>query len=461
MSRAIHWSFLLLFLFLAFASLYQSPALLDPDNGKDKKSTSGYSFEKETFVRQSPAASQLSAAWNQEAAWSAYDDWEPAIAADRSSSWVYQMTTRYNGPAPCKGCPMPVIIFRSSSNGGASWNADKFLNVSKKKQNDPEIEVASDGAIYAVWLDDYTPGIKFTKSTNRGATWSTPIQFTGKGLKPSWNDKPILAISSNGQHVYIAMNASDSYVAASHNYGATFSPLVKTSNDTRYWFHTAGAVANNGTVYFAAVDYSQDYTGDSYINVLKSTDGSNWTTTRVDTSKEMPPCAWSAGCYLGFFGPTAGLAVDGNGSIMLAYNAGDVAGGPQKLWMRTSTNGTSWSARTELSNGSSAVNNVFPVVAAGTSAGDFRVAWQDDRNGSTAAWNTWYKRTGNGGATWSGDLRISDQTSGAPYKSAAGYVFPYGDYFEMAVDGAGKNHAIWGEGISYTGPGGTWYTSGQ
>ncbi len=394
--------------------------------------------------------------------WSTNNDWEPAIAVDPSSSYVYQLTTRYDGPAPCNRCAGPYIIFRRSSDGGATWDLDQFLTPYRKAHNDPQIEVANDGVIYAAWLNDFVPGVKFLKSSDHGSTWSTPIALTTKAGKPSWSDKPILAISPTGRDVYLAFNASDAYVAYSHDYGATFSKPIKTSNDTRYWFHSGRAIAPNGDVYFAATDYSQDYTGDAHINIVKSTNGGQtWTTTRVDTSKEMPPCAWSPGCYFGFFGPSAALAIDKAGTIMIAYNAGDVAGAPQKMWVRTSTDGVNWSSRVEISNGFSTVHNAFPALAAGPTAGDFRVAWQDDRNGSTTAWNTWYRGTPNGGATWSTPVRLSDLGSGASYKNANGYAFPYGDYFEIAVDASGTAYVVWGEGTSYDGPGGTWYTRGK
>jgi hypothetical protein len=274
-----------------------------------------------------------------------------------------------------------------------------------------------------------------------------------------------MVISPDGQHVYIGFNASDSYVAASHDFGASFSAGVKTNSDTRYWFHTGGAVSplTPQVAWLAAVDYSQDYTGDANINVLKTTDGgATWSTTRIDTSRQLPDCPWADGCYLGFFGPSAALAIDAAGRLAIAYNAGDVAGGPQKMWVKTLAYGSAtWSTRLEISNGSTAVNNAFPALGAGPSAGDFRVAWQDDRQQSQTGWNTWYRRSTDGGASWSAPIRLSDLTSGAPYKSANGYRFPYGDYFELAVDGAGVNHVIWGEGDSYTGPGGTWYTRGQ
>jgi hypothetical protein len=413
-------------------------------------------------IEKSPMRSALTTGFDAERLWSAYNDWEPAIAVDPSSSYVYQLTTRYDGPAACRNCPAPYIIFRRSSDGGATWGADQFLGYGRKSNNDPQIEVAGDGAIYTAWMNDYTPGIMFAKSTDRGQTWSTPIALIAKGGKPTWSDKPILAISPNGKDVYIAFNASDAYVTVSHNYGVTFSKPLKISSDKRYWFHTGGAVAPNGAVYFAAVDYSQDYTGDAYISVMKSTNGgTTWTTTRVDTSKQMPDCAWSPGCTLGFFGPSAALAIDKAGTIMIAYNAGDVASQPQKMWARTSTDGVNWTSRVEISNGSGTVNNGFPALATGPTAGDFRIAWQDDRNGSTTAWNTWYRSTTNSGGTWSAPVRLSDLGSGAPYKNPNGYAFPYGDYFEIAVDTSGTAHVVWGEGSNYNGPGGTWYTRGK
>lgn len=441
---------------------YVATSSNNTEEGKKKKTWTGISYKEQTVVQQAPTVSLTVPGWESERVWSGFDDWEPAIATDPGSTYIYQMTTRYNGPKACKGCPFPVIVFRSSSDSGITWSADKFLAISKKQQNDPQLEVANDGTIYAAWLDEFSPGVKFLKSSNHGQTWTTPISFTGKGKKPAWSDKPILAISSNGQHVYIAFNSSDSYVVASHNFGISFSTPVKTNNDTRYWFHNGGVVAPNGDVYFSAVDYSQDYTGDSHINVLRSADGGmSWITTMIDTSKQMPDCSWSAGCYLGFLGPSAVLAIDSAGKMVLAYNAGVTAGAPQKMYVRTSTNGTTWTTRLEVSNGSSTVNNAFPAVAATTVNGDFRLAWQDDRNGSQNTWNTWYRRSTNGGAAWNTAIRISDLGSGAPYKSTNGYKFPYGDYFEIAVDTTGRNHVIWGEGDNYDGPGGTWYSRGQ
>ncbi len=447
-------------LLILVANVFISPSHSKVD-GEKKKTSTGKSYFYSTRVERVERPSIVGKEFVAERVWSGHDDWEPAIAVDPSSSYVYQMTTRYSGKRPCDSCRLPAIVFRSSSDGGATWGPDRFIALTRLSQNDPQIEVANDGTIYAVFLNDFVPGIKFTKSNDHGVTWTDPIRLTGAGRKPSLSDKPVLTISANGQHVYIAFNASDSWVVASHDFGRTFLPAVKTNNDERYWFHSGGAVASNGDVYFAAADYTQTFVGDVHIDVLKSIDkGKTWTTIRVDTSKKTPACEWSEGCYLGFLGPSPGLAVDPTGKILIAYNAGNVPGGNQRIYVRTSMNGLNWSARQSISFGSGNVNNGFPVVEVG-GTDDFRVVWQDNRNGPPNIWNTWYRRSTNGGQSWSAPIRLSDQPSGAPYKTAGGYFFPYGDYLEFAVDRNGKNYVIWGEGSSYDGPGGTWFTRGK
>lgn len=90
-------------------------------------------------------------------------------------------------------------------------------------------------------------------------------------------------------------------------------------------------------------------------------------------------------------------------------------------------------------------------------AGDVRIVWMEtSAGGNVDAWNAWYRRSADGGATWTAPVRISDATSGAAYKSAAGFAEVYGDYGEIAITNVGKTVAVWGEGASYLGPGGVW-----
>ena len=427
--------------------------------GKARRSTRPPGWGGEPPPRRVPTYSSVEGRFDTQSLWSNSIDWEPAIAVGRSSSYVYQMTDRFGAPQCASGCPDPAIIFRRSSDGGDTWEPDQYVLQTAGSQYDPVIEVAADGVLYAALMDDYDPGVIFTKSLDRGETWSDPIPMAGPGTPIAWSDKPMIAISWDGRDVYLAFNASHAYVAASHDYGETWEAPVKTNRDFRYWYHSGAAVAPNGDVYFASSDYAPDYLGEVGVDIIRSTDrGASWITDQVDTSAEVPDCSWSPGCYFGFFGTQADVAVDSGGRVMIAYNASDVDGTPQKLYVKTSINGVDWSERTLISPPSESVMAGFPALASGAEPGDFRVVWMDDRNGSEAAFNVWYRKTHDGGLTWSEAVRLSDAIDGAPYKTADGFAFPYGDYLEIGVDGDGATHVIWGEGTSYEDAGGTWYT---
>ncbi len=73
--------------------------------------------------------------------------WEPAIAADPGSSYVYQAVTYINASKTCSGCPGTAIFLRSSSDGGATWGAAHPVSLAHGQgwQFDPQIQVAADG----------------------------------------------------------------------------------------------------------------------------------------------------------------------------------------------------------------------------------------------------------------------------------------------------------------------------
>jgi hypothetical protein len=99
--------------------------------GHQKKTWRGVSFADQTVVQETPSASNTTPGFDAERVWSGFDDWEPAIAADPYAPYVYQLTTRYGGPTPCSTCAEPAIIFRRSTDGGATWSPDQFLAVAR------------------------------------------------------------------------------------------------------------------------------------------------------------------------------------------------------------------------------------------------------------------------------------------------------------------------------------------
>jgi hypothetical protein len=383
------------------------------------------------------------------------DDWEPTVALDPSSSYVYQMTTRYGGQKACGKGLKHCILLRASSDGGATWGTARRMPATSNTtaQNDPEVQVASDGTVYAAWMNDFD--VMSARSTDNGATWSTPVNLRlQSGLH--FTDKPILAISPTGADVFIAFNSSDSYVATSHDRGATFTISARTNSDGLYWFAEQGVVAPDGTVMFGESAEEQSGLGPVQLAIVRSTDrGAHWSTSIIGVSQERPPCTTST-CPVDFYGPQTAVAVDQAGKALAVYAANSTADGPMSLFSRTSTDdGATWSPARLVSSAGSAVGADFQQLAAGPTQGDFRMVFMDDRNGP-AAWNTWFVRAS--GTGWTAPVRLSNATSGAPYKSAAGFVQPYGDYLGYAVSTSGTDYAIWGEGPSYAGPGGSWFT---
>ena len=404
-----------------------------------------------------PLSSSPAPGWEPERLWSSRVDWEPVVAVDPSSNAVYQLAARYYA-SPCPGCPDPSLVFRRSEDGGRTWQADEFPFRGGRTQVDAQLRVSSDGTLFAAWLQDWRPGVSFARSRDGGRSWSEPISFA-REIEPHWSDHPLLLVSPDGRTVVLAFNNGHSWIATSHDGGRTFGRPVRTDRDERYWFHTGGVIDGRGEIFIAAVDYSQSYRGPAHVNILRSSDGGvTWRARRVDTAAEAPACEWIPGCYVGFLGPRADLAIDADGTMLLVYNAGTRDGGPQGLWLRRSRDGRHWSRRRRVGARGADVDHAFPVLAAGAAAGDLRLAWQDDRRGR---WNTWYRRSLDGGRHWGRVARLSGSGPTTDYKDARGYLFPYGDYLSIAVGPDGTAHVVWGAGESFNGNGGVWYTRGR
>jgi hypothetical protein len=283
--------------------------------------------------------------------------------------------------------------------------------------------------------------------------------------KVSWNDKPILAVSDNGNDVYITFNGptgGDPYVSQSHDAGGSWA-VTKLANNDRYYFAFDADVAPDGTVYLgeSAILYGGGGnkgtvpSGTIDEHVFVSTNGGASFTDRVVAQVQPGIACVADGCTPDFYLGHHALAVDAAGAIVMLYDGATTAGGLQTIDAKRSTNkGVSWSAAVTLSAvGSQAVD---PTIEAGA-AGDFRAVYAQTTGSNVDAWNVYYRRSTDGGATWSAAVKISDATSGAAYITPSGYLEVYGDYGEMAITSAGKTIATWGEGMSYTGPGGVWF----
>jgi hypothetical protein len=391
------------------------------------------------------------------------DDWEPATAADPNAPYVYLVSTRYGQPKPCKGnCPVPYIALEISRDGGRTWSDGRPLCACKGSgQFDPIIEVVPDtGDVYALWMNGFN--VVFQESRDHGKTWSPPVPTWGN---VAWNDKPTLATSDSGKHVYVSWNGptgGDPWMAQSHDFGETWTQ-TKLVDSRRYFFAYDADVLRDGTVIFS--ESSLDYSGPaasavgtvSHHAFISRDRGRSWRNVVIDRVELGVPCT-TAGCYDDFYDAHDAVSADANGDLVYLNDGAVEPGGPRRIYARRSTDeGRTWSDPVVISRITE--NSTAPAVEA-TGNGDVR-AWYYQTNDARHRWNVWYRTSADGGKTWSSPDLLSDADSGAGYKHPEGFEEVYGDYGEIAITSEGRTFAAWGEGFSWTGPGGVWFNLGR
>jgi hypothetical protein len=386
------------------------------------------------------------------------DQWEPSIAADRYRH-VYVLYPQYNTVPGCSSCPSPTMILVISNDNGRTWQAPKLIAPPGTGQFDAQVVVDPiDGrTAYASWLQDNKSTIVVAKSTDFGVTWTTVVaNSTNAGV-----DKDVLTV--RGNDVYVGYNhAQKVWVSASHDAGATFTSAVVNPNGKLGWSLAGGATIDPaGNVYYAWAGYTQNGGAKGPVNlyISKSSDGgATWSLTLLDVSGAPFDCS-AYFCGWAFLGAQVTMTSDAGGTLYALWNAGAVDKGPERIYFSSSTNaGATWQPKQDVSLAAQGVENSFPAIAAGA-AGDVRIAWMDSRN--APLWNVYYRSSTNGGATWSGETRLSSYVAGYSYIQPAGFSFPFGDYFQISIDSAGNTQACWGEGLNYDTPGSIWYTSGR
>jgi BNR repeat-like domain len=397
------------------------------------------------------------------------DDWEPATAAD-AHQHVYALWSHYGPDPACQTCASPHSELQVSSDGGQSWSAPRALAPSALRQDDPQIEVdPADGrTVFAAFMQGNKSSEYVARSDDFGQTWHPVlVESLQRGT-----DKDILAV--RGQDVYLGYHTQQKiFVSASHDGGANWTLQQPMQNTSKLGVSLASgaAIDSSGVVHFAwnGVQQAGQAKGDINLYITSSSNGgATWQTTLVGVSAAPPDCGCPGWDY---WGAQMALAVDDLDRVHVLWQASVADRGPNRLYYATSTNrGASFSGPQLVSDAPITANNVFPAIVTGR---DDRVviAWMDDRNGHDAGgddpdarWNTYARVSDDGGASWSGSAQLSTYVGGYTYKLATprdGFLQPYGDYFELAVDSTGTIHALWGEGNSYVGPGNVWYASGN
>jgi hypothetical protein len=393
------------------------------------------------------------------------DQWEPTMAAD-GHGHIYVLYPQYGAVPDCGACTAPTIALLISNDNGLTWQPSKALSPVATGQFDPQIVVdpVDRQTVYASWLQNNKRDIVVARSLDFGRAWSYSIAERGREEA----DKPVLAV--RGADVYVGFNQEERFLAAaSHDAGQTFSVVDVNPNAEPGWSLAGGATVDPaGNVFFAWTAYARRDVSIRPVSVYVSRSGDagrTWSTVLLDVSSAPPDCA-AESCDMGYLGAQIALASDASGALYALWNAGAANGGPERIYFSSSTTGgASWSARAGVSTAGVGVEHCFPAITAGAS-GDVRIAWMDARavevgHPDRQLWNTLYRSSTNGGATWSEEALLSGPARGYDYILSNGFRFPFGDYFGLAIDSEGVTHAVWGEGRDYKSPGSIWYARGR
>jgi hypothetical protein len=391
------------------------------------------------------------------------DQWEPALAAD-AHGHIYILFPQYGPVEQCSKCTSPTMVLMTSEDNGLSWGPPRPLLASPSGQFDAQIKVDPDDGqtLYVSWMQG-RHNIVVARSRNFGQSWYPAVAEHSPEVDI---DKPVLAV--RGSDVYVSFNQNQTLsVAASHDYGQTFSSTVLNPGAAPGWSLAAGATVDPlGKVYFSWTAYppTDILTRPVEVFVSRSADGGrNWSTTPVDVSSAAPGCSAQV-CAAGFLASQMALASDDAGVIYALWNSGSVTGGPERIYFSSSTNeGQNWSAKVDVSDTRLGVEHCFPAITAG-STGDVRIAWMDTRNEDRQnhpLWNSFYRASTNGGATWSPESKLSGPVRGYDYILPSGFLFPFGNLFSIGIDNLGATHVVWGEGRNYSSPGSIWYARGR
>jgi hypothetical protein len=409
------------------------------------------------------------------------DDWEPEIAADPNSSYVYAVLSHFVGDPTCdpSSANQNRIYIQVSSDGGATFGplhvvADVIGGVDYPRQVDCVVTVDDvTGAVHVSFLA-YGAGpradVAVATSTDHGATF-TGVTANGPECKNC--DHPWL-VAHDG-NVYVAYaHARNHYLSTSVDGGQTWTETNVLRADA-VAFPEGAVLDAQGNAWFAWGDcHSSSCNGNHtgrYRVSLTLAGTSSTSFALVAGAPAGPKCPYEPNCGFAFFGIQDDIAIDAAGNLYLAWQDGQdhsKQGSPPIVQISRCdagldcTKDRSWAdvGRADDKDASGCADSrcyaLFPRVEGGL-ANQIAVMWMDDRYGQpvdhTNGWNVWMRVSTTGGTTWKGpSTQVSQYDPARPESHPNGYLFPYGDYEGIDILPNGKSAVlIWGEGWNYTG----------
>ncbi len=313
---------------------------------------------------------------------------------------------------------------------------------------------------------DEENGLYVQTSTDNGLNWSDPavvVEHRGPGSH-DFEDKPYAACdyspgSPYENNYYITWTkftyGAPIYFSRSTDGGASFSTPAQISTSLSCQF-SCPAVGPNGEVYAVWFDYSG-----SYIKFDRSTDGGlTWgpdiTVTSLDDDFPSNPC----GTFRTPSYPVIGCDISGgpyNGWIYVCW--ADARGGdPDIYFCRSTDGGTSWSTPIVVNDDGTSRWQWWQWMAVHPTTGAIGMSWLDRREDPAGCeYRTYATVSSDGGATWLANFPVSDiasDPSGSTWLGDyCGTTFRTDGFYSVWVDmrnDAGDAYAAWWTDVPVT-----------
>jgi len=227
------------------------------------------------------------------------------------------------------------ILFSRSTDGGATWSTPRNVSSSTGYSFNPRIAVDSTGGINVVWVDT-TPGnqdVFFSRSTNGGAGFSAPQNLSNDAPDSA---SPQVGVDTSGNISVVWENDDITYgIMYRHSTdGVTFSTATNLATNTTGSFGPQMAIGVDGSV---SVVWEDDFNFQSDISFSRSTDqGATFSTPKNLSS--------NSGNSFG-----AQVAVDLSGNIAVAWTD-NTPGNNDILFTHSSDGGATFASTKNISN---------------------------------------------------------------------------------------------------------------
>ncbi len=361
------------------------------------------------------------------------------------------------------------VAYAYTYDGGLTWDQDLFYEPQYVWDSDPGLTVDTAGNFYAVILSYNSTsepnGLFVYKSTDGGATWSSPVTVIN-GVAGVFEDKELIACDRSAgpytNNLYVAwarFNNTQILLCRSTDGGSSFvGPVSVSDYNGVQW--PVPAVGPNSEVYVAWVHY---YPGSIRLDI--STDGGQTFGNDITIQNVTFVSGSINGNIAVFSFPALDVDITGgpnSGHMYVAYMDDGPGYTDTDIFFTRSTNGGStWSQKIRINDDpqNNGCDQFHPWLTV-TPAGDIIVVFLDRRlDSGNLLMDLYMTISTDGGTTWSTNERIttisSDPTAGS-WAGLDGYPVKYdtpfiladragllGEYIGLTASSIDDIHPLW------------------